>query len=93
MSCSRVAFSLFKHLMERSKALSKLEFIFRDMFDDQNLSLSDQTSASDIDDWDSLMQIRLLIEIEREFKVSLNPLRIADLQNIGDMLDYLMEIL
>ena len=63
------------------------------MFDDQNLSLSDQTSASDIDDWDSLMQIRLLIEIEREFKVSLNPLRIADLQNIGDMLDYLMEIL
>lgn len=77
--------------MNRIELLSRLSAIFKDVFDDDAIALSEETSASDIEEWDSLMQIRLLIAIEKDLKISLNPIRIVELENIGDMLSYLGE--
>ena len=65
--------------------LSELQEIFRDCFDDNELILESTTSAIDIEDWDSLMQITLLITIEKHFKLRFNPEEIQKLNNIGEM--------
>ena len=49
--------------------LNSLEEIFKDIFDDEELKLERETSADDIDDWDSLAQINLIVAIEKEFNV------------------------
>ena len=77
--------------MQRSELLCKLGKIFKDIFDDDTIELTEDTTAADIEEWDSLMQIRLLIAIEKDFGISLNPIRIVELENIGDMLSYLEE--
>ena len=65
--------------------LSELQEIFRDCFDDEKLILKSTTSAVDIEDWDSLMQITLLITIEKHFKLRFNSEEIQKLNNIGEM--------
>ena len=69
----------------KSYILSDLQEIFRDCFDDDNLVLQSSTSALDIEDWDSLMQITLLITIEKHFKLKFDPNEIQKLNNIGEM--------
>jgi len=50
--------------------LKKLEVIFRDVFDDEDIVLTNETTANDIEDWDSLAQINLIVAIRREFKIN-----------------------
>ncbi|MCE3037128.1 acyl carrier protein [Helicobacter sp. faydin-H20] len=64
----------------------KLQEIFRDVFDDENLEITPQTSASDIDEWDSLMHISLVSSIEKAFKIRFALGELQDLKNIGDMI-------
>ena len=69
----------------KSYIISDLQEIFRDCFDDDNLVLQSSTSAIDIEDWDSLMQITLLITIEKHFQLKFDPNEIQKLNNIGEM--------
>lgn len=61
--------------------------VFRDVLDRDSIVLSRGTTAADIEEWDSLAHIGLLVAIEREFKISLNLVEIDALRNVGDMLD------
>lgn len=65
----------------------KLTDIFRDIFDDESIVLTRQTTARDIDDWDSLAQISLLVAIEKEYEVKFVLAEIEKLENVGDMMD------
>ncbi len=65
----------------------KLQTIFRDVFDDESLNIKREYSAADIEDWDSLAQINLIVAIEKEFNLKFNINDITALANIGDMLD------
>ncbi len=65
----------------------KLTDIFRDVFDDESISLSRQTTARDIEDWDSLAQISLLVAIEKEYDIKFLLAEIDGLSNVGDMMD------
>ena len=76
--------------MERERIAVAVQEIFRDVFDDEMLSICDRTSASDIDDWDSLAQISLVSAIEKEFDISFALGELAALQNVGDMLDLIV---
>lgn len=64
----------------------RLQEIFRDVFDDEELEIRDDMSAKDIEDWDSLAQINLIIAIEKEFGVKFNLEEVSKLKNIGEML-------
>jgi acyl carrier protein len=76
--------------MNREEVFEKVQEIFRDIFDDQNLVIGDSTNASDIDDWDSLNQINLIVAFEKEFKVKFNFLELSHLKNVGEMVDLTM---
>lgn len=65
----------------------KLQEIFRDIFDDEELVITEEMTAADIEDWDSLVQINLIIAIEKEFKVRFSLEEVSKLKNIGEMLD------
>ena len=78
--------------MERAEIEKEIEFIFQEAFEDSTIKLKYETNADDIDEWDSLMQISLLIMIEKKFKIRLNPLKIVDLENVGQMIDMLEKL-
>ncbi|MDH6458383.1 acyl carrier protein [Fusobacterium sp. PH5-7] len=65
----------------------KLQEIFRDIFDDEELVITEGMTAADIEDWDSLAQINLIIAIEKEFGIKFNLEEVSKLKNIGEMLD------
>ena len=64
----------------------RLQEIFRDVFDDEELEIREDMSAKDIEDWDSLAQINLIIAIEKEFGVKFKLEEVSKLKNIGEML-------
>ncbi|MCR4661436.1 MAG: acyl carrier protein [Clostridia bacterium] len=72
--------------MNRNEICEKVTEIFRKVFDDDYLQINDETSAYDIEDWDSLAQITLLSEMESVFNINFNLKDIANLQNVGDMI-------
>lgn len=66
--------------------LTRLQEIFRDLFDDETLVLTPETTASDIEDWDSLAQINIVVACEDEFGIKFDINEISELKNVGDML-------
>ena len=65
--------------MNRTEIMAKLNEIFCDVFDDEDIVLSDDTTADDIEDWDSLEQINLLVAIEKQFIIKFQLAYLADL--------------
>lgn len=65
----------------------KLQQIFREVFDDYSLEISRDTCSDDIEDWDSLAQINLVVAAEKLFGVKFNLEELAELNDVGDMLD------
>ena len=74
----------------RVEVLAKLTEIFRNVFDDEDLIISDLTSANDIDEWDSLAQINIILASEAIFKIRFSPTEIESLKNVGDMINLIM---
>ncbi|MBF0419909.1 MAG: acyl carrier protein [Magnetococcales bacterium] len=77
-------------LSENEKVLKILTKIFRGVFDDDQLLISETTSAADIDEWDSLAQINLVLGIEATFDLKFDPSEIEVLENIGDMVQLII---
>lgn len=67
--------------------IEKLQDIFRDVFDDDTLSITNDTSAKDIDEWDSLTHMELIAEVEKTFDIKLTTAQIKDAQNVGDLVN------
>jgi len=67
--------------------LNDVQDIFRDVFDEDDLVITKEMNANDIEDWDSLMQIRLIVAIEKKFSVKFAFNELNDLKNIGEMID------
>jgi acyl carrier protein len=65
----------------------RLTEVFRDVLDRNSVILTRKTTATDIEEWDSLAHIGLLMAIEKEFNISLSLNEVEGLQNVGDMLD------
>ncbi len=71
--------------MEEREIYSKLRDVFVDVFDDDSIALSPETTASDVDGWDSLTHVRLLMTIQKSFKIKFTTSEIGKLQNVGDL--------
>ena len=61
--------------------------VFRDTFDDEDLTIKPETTADDIDGWDSLTHIRLMLSVERAFGIRLSASEIGKLKKVGDLAD------
>ena len=77
--------------MNKDQAFEKVQEIFRDIFDDQNLLVKASTNSSDIEDWDSLNHINLVVAIEKEFKIKFNFSELSGLKDVGAMVDLIIE--
>ena len=64
--------------------------IFQNVFDDDNLIITKLTTAKDINGWDSLAHIRLIVAIEKSFRLRFSVNEISKLENVGDMVDLIM---
>lgn len=73
--------------MDRNEILAKLQQIFRVELDNNNLVITEQSSAKNVKDWDSLSHIQLISAIEDEFDISFSSKDIMIWKNIGDMVD------
>ena len=71
--------------------LNRLEVIFRDVFDDQQICINEQTSADTVTGWDSLTNIQLVFAVEREFKVKFALGEIQELNNVGEMISLIQK--
>jgi acyl carrier protein len=75
--------------MTRNEIMEKITEVFRDVFEDENIVLTDETTAEDIDDWDSLTHITLICEIEKAFGFKFQMKDITGMKNVGEMADIL----
>ena len=71
--------------MSSSDTLSTVRTVMEDVFDVDNLQIAPETTADDIEEWDSLSHIRLVVAIERKFKIEFKNSEIGNLKNVGDL--------
>ena len=67
--------------------MDKLQKIFCDVFDNEEIEINEDTVAEDIEEWDSLAHIQLTKELEKEFNIKLTAREIISWDNIGEMVD------
>lgn len=77
--------------MNREAILEKLTAVFRDVFDDEEIVISDTTTADDIEAWDSLEHISLIAAVEKAFKMRFTMREVSGMKNVGEMIDILAE--
>ena len=71
--------------MDINTVYAKLNVIFRDLFDDDSIVVTPQTTANDIEDWGSLEHITLIATVERTFKMKFKMGEISSMKNVGQM--------
>ena len=76
--------------MDKIQILSEIQSIMRDVLDDENIVLNDTTTADDVEGWDSLTHIQLIVAIEKHFKIKFNSKEILSWKNIGEMLNAIL---
>lgn len=71
--------------MDETQIYSRLTAIFEDVFDDDSIRVTPQLSAKDVDGWDSLTHIRLILTIEKAFKTKFSTTEIGKLEKVDDL--------
>ncbi len=71
--------------MNKNEIIASLNDIFIDALDNEDIKLTEETTANDIEEWDSLSHIQLIVAIEKKFKIRFSSSEIHGFKNIGDM--------
>jgi acyl carrier protein len=67
--------------------MERLQSLMRSLFDDESLTISRATTAQDIEAWDSVQNVTLMLEVERVFLVRFSTSEMAYLKNVGELAD------
>jgi acyl carrier protein len=73
--------------MSDGDTLARITTAFRDVLDDDDLSLTRATTAADVPGWDSLAHVRLILAVQTAFKVKFSAAQVTKLKNVGDLVD------
>jgi len=73
--------------MTREEIFKGLNEVFRDFFDDEEITVNDNTTANDIEEWDSLEHINLIVAIEEKFGMKFTMGEVTGMKNVGEMAD------
>ena len=76
--------------MTRENVYEKLNGVFRDVFDNEDITVNDATTADDIDDWDSLEHINLVVAVEKCFGIKFTMGEVTGMKNVGEMADIIL---
>lgn len=73
--------------MTHEKIMEKLQPVFREVFDDESITVGDSTTSADIEDWDSLAHMQLISAVEEAFDIEFNIGEINKFADVGEMAD------
>lgn len=73
--------------MEKTEILHKVEEVFRDVLDNEEITLAEITTANDIDEWDSLTHVELVRAVEKAFVIRFTSAEILAWKNVGEMVE------
>lgn len=76
--------------MTREEIFQELNQVFRRVFDDETIVVHEDTTADDIEDWDSLEHINLIVAIEKRFHMKFTMSEVRSMKNVGEMVDIIM---
>jgi acyl carrier protein len=76
--------------LEISEVIKQVNEVFKDVFDDNSLNINYDTTAKDVDDWDSLTHIQLVVAIEKHFKIRFTSSEIQGFANVGQMCEAIL---
>ncbi len=77
--------------MSREEVFERLNEVFRDVFDDETITVGETTTANDIEDWDSLEHINLMAAVESEFGIKFSMGQVVTMKNVGEMADIILQ--
>ena len=77
--------------MTREAIFESVNEIFRDVFDDEDITVGEETTAEDIEDWDSLEHINLIAAIEVKFGIKFTMGQVVSMKNVGEMVDIILK--
>lgn len=73
--------------MDKAEILQAVNAVFIDVLDNDKLVLKSETTAGEVDEWDSLNHIQLVVAIEKRFKIRFTSREIQSWKNVGEMVD------
>jgi acyl carrier protein len=76
--------------MTREAIFERANKVFRDIFDDDSITVCDETTADDIEDWDSLEHINLILALEEEFGMKFSMGEVTAMKNVGEAVNILL---
>ncbi len=77
--------------MSEQEIYERLNEVFRDVFDDDEIEVEAETTADDIEDWDSLAHINLISAVEDEFGIRFKMGEVSTMKNVGEMVEIIAE--
>ena len=77
--------------MDSNTLLAELQEIFRDILDQPDLVLTRESSAQNVEDWDSLAHINLITAIGNKYKIKFGLGELQELKNVGDMMELIQQ--
>lgn len=77
--------------MNKNEIIPRLNEVFRDIFGEPSLSVNENTTSSDIEDWDSLEHINLIAAVENEFGLRFKMREVSGMKNVGEMIAIISE--
>ena len=79
--------------MDRSRILEQLNEIFIDVIDEETISINEASTAKEVEGWDSLTHIQLVVAIEKHFKIRFTSKEIQEWKNVGALIDSISNML
>ncbi|RYE58903.1 MAG: acyl carrier protein [Sphingobacteriales bacterium] len=72
--------------MQESEIVNKLDVIFKNVFADESIQISPDLTADDVEGWDSLSHVDMIVSVEEEFQIRLTTREVASLKNVGNLI-------
>ena len=79
--------------MNKQEIMERMNKVFREVFDNDHIAVKEETTASDVEGWDSLTHITLIFALEEQFGVKLAMKEVLELKNVGQMADCVLRYL
>ena len=77
--------------MSKEEIYKALDEVFEEVFDDDSIHVTPETTANDIEDWDSLEHINLVVAVENRFGIKFKMNEVKSMKNVGEMVDIILE--
>ncbi|MEG0654923.1 MAG: acyl carrier protein [Hydrogenoanaerobacterium sp.] len=77
--------------MTRTEIFDQLNEVFQDVFDDDSIIVNNETTSADIEEWDSLEHINLVVAVERKFGIKFEMGEVVTMKNVGAMVNIIEE--